>query len=79
LPQEASGPDQQQEEESMKPVMKWIAAASLLMSGAAQAEPVTLDIWTIDRPDQYMYLLKDEFEQSLPRHGQRSGARHRNR
>ena len=35
----------------MKRVMKWIAAASLLISGAAQAEPVTLDIWTIDRPD----------------------------
>ena len=50
----------------MKPVMKWIAAVSVLMSGAAQAEPVTLDIWTIDRPDQYMYLLKDEFEQSHP-------------
>lgn len=51
----------------MKRISHWIAAAALLISGAAaQAEPVTLDIWTIDRPDQYMYLLKDEFEQAHP-------------
>ena len=50
----------------MKPILKWITAASLFMTGAAGAEPVTLDVWTIDRPDQYMYLLKDEFEQSHP-------------
>ncbi|MHC1550499.1 ABC transporter substrate-binding protein [Phyllobacterium sp. K27] len=50
----------------MKPILKWITAASLLMTGAAGAEPVTLDVWTIDRPDQYMYLVKDEFEKSHP-------------
>lgn len=50
----------------MKPILKWITAASLLISGAAGAEPVTLDVWTIDRPDQYMYLVKDEFEKSHP-------------
>lgn len=49
----------------MKSISHWIAAAALMLSGtAAHAEPVTLDIWTIDRPDQYIYLLKDEFEQA---------------
>ncbi|MBN9134459.1 MAG: extracellular solute-binding protein, partial [Phyllobacterium sp.] len=51
----------------MKSISHWIAAAALMLSGtAAHAEPVTLDIWTIDRPDQYIYLLKDEFEQAHP-------------
>jgi multiple sugar transport system substrate-binding protein len=51
----------------MKRIASWIAGAAALISAAhAQAEPVTLEIWTIDRPDQYIYLVKDEFEKAHP-------------
>ncbi|KXF76594.1 ABC transporter substrate-binding protein [Paramesorhizobium deserti] len=51
----------------MKRIASWIAGAAALFSAAtAQAEPVTLEIWTIDRPDQYIYLVKDEFEKEHP-------------
>lgn len=51
----------------MKRIVKWMAGAAMLFTAAtAQAEPVTLEIWTIDRTDQYIYLLKDEFEKAHP-------------
>ncbi|GAB1582766.1 ABC transporter substrate-binding protein [Phyllobacterium phragmitis] len=51
----------------MKRIASWIAGAAVVLSAVtAKAEPVTLEIWTIDRPDQYIYLVKDEFEKAHP-------------
>lgn len=51
----------------MKRIASWIAGAAVVLSAVtAKAEPVTLEIWTIDRPDQYIYLVKDEFEKEHP-------------
>ncbi|PYE87838.1 ABC transporter substrate-binding protein [Phyllobacterium leguminum] len=51
----------------MKRIAQWLAGAAVLLSAVtAKAEPVTLEIWTIDRTDQYIYLLKDEFEKAHP-------------
>ncbi|GGA79491.1 ABC transporter substrate-binding protein [Brucella endophytica] len=51
----------------MKRIASWIAGAAVALSAVtAKAEPVTLEIWTIDRPDQYIYLVKDEFEKAHP-------------
>ncbi|MBB2971402.1 sugar ABC transporter substrate-binding protein [Mesorhizobium sp. RMAD-H1] len=51
----------------MKRIASWIAGAAVALSAVtAKAEPVTLEIWTIDRPDQYIYLVKDEFEKEHP-------------
>ncbi|YBV96744.1 sugar ABC transporter substrate-binding protein [Phyllobacteriaceae bacterium JZ32] len=51
----------------MKRIASWIAGVAVALSAVtAKAEPVTLEIWTIDRPDQYIYLVKDEFEKEHP-------------
>ncbi len=45
----------------------WLAGAALLASAlGAQAEPVTLDLWTIDDPGEYHYVLAEEFQKLHP-------------
>jgi multiple sugar transport system substrate-binding protein len=49
---------------------KWLssaAAAALATAGsAAFAQEVTLDLWTIDEPGEYHYVLADEFMKANP-------------
>jgi multiple sugar transport system substrate-binding protein len=45
----------------------WLTGAALLASAwAAQAESVTLDLWTIDDPGEYHYVLAEEFQKLHP-------------
>jgi multiple sugar transport system substrate-binding protein len=57
----------QSEEEKMRRLISAFAAAGLLASTAAvSAQDVSLDLWTIDDPGEYHYVLAEEFMQKHP-------------
>lgn len=48
---------------------KWLSTAAIVAlaaAGSASAQDVTLDLWTIDEPGEYHYVLADEYMAANP-------------
>jgi multiple sugar transport system substrate-binding protein len=70
LPEEGQGAQlrnqQQKEEERMNIKMLLAGTAAILASPVLAQQKVELDVWTIDRPDQYHYIMAAEYMAANP-------------